>query len=218
VDEEKCTSCGECSSFCQFNAIVSIKTKPLVFPELCHGCGGCDKVCPEGAIREVDREIGVVETIHTEDITLIQGRLEVGVSIAPPLVRAVKGQLKKDTVTVLDAPPGTGCTVVAAIADADYVILVTEPTPFGLNDLKLSVDMIRELGLPAGTVINRAGIGDGRVREYLRREGIPLLAEIPDDRRVAEAYSRGKLMTDEIFEYRQVFQELADTVAERTVK
>jgi len=218
VDETKCTSCGECSSFCQFNAIVSVKTKPLVFPELCHGCGGCTKVCPEGAIHEADREIGVVETIHTGDITLIQGRLEVGVSIAPPLVRAVKGQLAKGTVTVLDAPPGTGCTVAAAVTDADYVVLVTEPTPFGLNDLKLSVDMIRELGLPAGVVINRAGIGDDRVEDYLKREGISLLAEIPDDRRIAEAYSRGKLMTDEIPEYRRAFQKLAEALTERTTK
>ncbi|MFP4383382.1 MAG: ATP-binding protein [Spirochaetia bacterium] len=216
VDEDRCTSCGECGAFCQFNAIVSVKTKPLVFPELCHGCGGCTKVCPEGAVHETDREIGVVETIHTGDITLIQGRLNVGVAIAPPVVRAVKARLKKDGLTVLDAPPGTGCTVSVTIAGADYVVLVTEPTPFGLNDLKLSVEMVRELGIPAGVVINRSGIGDGRMVRYLESEGIPLLGEIPDDRRVAEAYSRGKLMTDEFPRYRRIFLELAGEIKKRT--
>ncbi|MBN1594720.1 ATP-binding protein [candidate division FCPU426 bacterium] len=210
VDESLCNACGECSRFCQYNAIASLGTKPLVFPELCHGCGGCALVCPQKAIIEVDKRIGAVGTMQAGDITLIQGRIDVGVAMAPPLVRAVKARLQPGMPAILDAPPGTSCPVIAAIRDTDFVVLVTEPTPFGLHDLKLAVDMVRELKLPFGVVVNRMGAGDDRVHLFCRQAGVPILLEIPDDRRIAEAYSRGELLVDALPEYRGLFSGLQD--------
>ncbi len=208
VDEALCDGCGKCGSFCAYHAIVSFGTIPLVFPEMCHGCGGCTLVCPPKAIRETDRRIGVIETIRSENITLIQGRLDIGVAMAPPLIRAVKAHLRGHLPAILDAPPGTSCPVIATLRDVDFVALVTEPTPFGLHDLKLAVETVRELGIPFGVVINRVGVGDDRVHAYCIAEAIPILAEIPDDRRIAEAYSRGELIVDALPEYRGLFLDL----------
>ena len=208
VDESRCDGCGECGRFCRYKAIVAIKTSPLIFAELCHGCGGCAKICPRRAIREVPRPIGIVETSQSENITLVQGRLNIGETMAPPLIREVKKRLTKTMPAILDAPPGTSCPVVATLRDVDFALLVTEPTPFGLNDLKLAVAMVRELGLPFGVAINRCGVGDQRVHEYCHGETIPILAEIPDDRRIAEAYSRGRLIVDALPEYRDLLQNL----------
>ena len=200
VDEEKCTGCRKCAEVCQYHAIAVLK-KPLVFAELCHGCGGCALVCPERAIREQDRTIGVVETGRAGNVAFVQGRLNVGEPMAPPLIRAVKKKASGDGVAIMDAPPGTSCPVVATVRDADYVLLVTEPTPFGLNDLRLAVEMIRQLGIPHGVVINRADSGDRRVRDFCATERIALLAELPDDRRVAEAYSKGMMAVDALPEW-----------------
>jgi MinD superfamily P-loop ATPase len=208
VDESLCDGCAECGRFCQYHAIVSFGTKPLVFPDMCHGCGGCAKVCPQKAIREVDKRIGVIETTQSQNITLIQGRLDVGVAMAPPLIRAVKSRLRDDLPAILDAPPGTSCPVIATIRETDFTVLVTEPTPFGLHDLKLAVDMIREIRIPFGVVVNRVGIGDDRVHVFCKEQNIPILLEIPDDRRIAEAYSRGQLIADALPEYRGLFQSL----------
>jgi len=210
VDESLCDGCGECGRFCEYHAIVSFGTKPLVFPEMCHGCGGCAKVCPKKAIREVDKRVGVVETLQAENITLIQGRLDVGVAMAPPLIRAVKARLRNGVPAILDAPPGTSCPVVATLRGADFVVLVTEPTPFGLHDLKLAVGTVRELRIPFGVVVNRVGIGDERVHAFCGREDIPILLEIPDDRRIAEAYSKGNLIVEALPEYRGLFQSLIE--------
>jgi MinD superfamily P-loop ATPase len=190
VDGLRCTACGRCAEVCAYNAIAVLKTA-MVFPELCHGCGGCRPVCPADAIREQPRTIGVVETGRAGTIGFGQGRLKVGEPMSPPLIRAVKRMRTEGALTILDAPPGTSCPVVAAVRDAEYVALVTEPTPFGLNDLRLAVDLMRRMNLRFGVVINRAGIGDRAVNTYCAAEGIPVLAEIPDDRRVAEAYARG---------------------------
>ena len=192
VDEAKCTACGECGRFCQYHAIVSLKTKPLVFPELCHGCGGCAKVCPTGAISEVEHEIGVVETGASGTIRLVQGRLNVGVPLSPPLIRAVKRRTGDGGPVLIDCPPGTSCPVISALRGSDFVVLVTEPTPFGLNDLALAVEAVRVMGIPFAVVLNRASTGDLRVVEYCGREAIHILLELPEDRRVAEAYSRGR--------------------------
>ncbi len=215
VDESLCDGCGLCSKICAFNAIVTFGTAPLIFPELCHGCGGCARVCPPKAITEEGRRIGVVETRRTADITLITGRLDVGVAMSPPLIRAVKARLKQGMPAILDAPPGTSCPVIAAVRDTDIVLLVTEPTPFGLNDLSLAVDMVRELGLPFGVIINRMGSGDNRVQDYCAKEGIDILMEIPDDRRIAEAYSRGEIMVDALPHYRILFENLLTTIRKR---
>jgi MinD superfamily P-loop ATPase len=210
VDASLCDACGECSRFCQYSAIVSLRTTPIVFPELCHGCGGCALVCPQGAIRETERRIGVVETVESENVTLIQGRLDVGVALAPPLIRAAKARMRQETPAILDAPPGTSCPVIAALRGTDFAALVTEPTPFGLHDLTLAVDMVRELGIPFGVVVNRVGIGDDRVHGYCAAEKIPVLLEIPDDRRIAEACSIGSLIVDALPEYRELFMSLIE--------
>jgi MinD superfamily P-loop ATPase len=215
IIEARCTECGKCSQFCQYHAIVSFGMKPLVFLEMCHGCGGCAKVCPDGAIREVDKRIGAVEIIEAGDVTLVQGRIDVGVSLSPPVIRAVKARIWDGAQVILDAPPGTSCPVVVTLRGADFVLLVTEPTPFGLHDLKLAVDMVRELGMPFGVVVNRMGIGDGRVHSFCREEDIPILAEIPDDRRIAEAYSRGRLIVDALPEYRGLFRDLNEEIRKR---
>ena len=179
VDESLCNGCGECGRFCEYHAIVTFGTAPLVFPEMCHGCGGCAMVCPEKAIVEVDKRIGVVETSHAGLVTLVQGRLDVGVAMAPPLIRAVKTRLLKGVPAILDAPPGTSCPVVTTLRGASFVLLVTEPTPFGLHDLKLAEEMVRELEIPRGVVVNRAGVGDDRVHRFCTEKNIPILLEIP---------------------------------------
>lgn len=212
VDNTLCDGCGECGKFCKYHAIVSFGTAPLIFPELCHGCGGCTMVCPTKAIREIGRRIGVIETTQSDNITLIGGRLDVGVAMAPPLIRAVKERLMDHVPAILDAPPGTSCPVIAAIRETDSVLLVTEPTPFGLNDLSLAVDMVRELQIPFAVVVNRVGSGDGRVHDFCGNENIPIVLEIPDDRRIAEAYSRGILMVDALPEYRKLFKELIEKI------
>jgi MinD superfamily P-loop ATPase len=215
VDESRCDGCGECAKICQFSAIVTFGVAPLVFPEMCHGCGGCALVCPPKAIAEQERRIGVVEISRDDHITLATGRLDIGVALAPPLIRAVRGMLPPGGDVILDAPPGTSCPVIAAIRDTDMVLLVTEPTPFGLNDLSLAVDMARELQLPFGVIVNRMGSGDGRVQDYCKKQDIPVLLEIPDDRRIAEAYSRGILMVDALPEYRRLFENLWKIIRQR---
>lgn len=214
VDESLCNGCGECGRFCRYHAIVSFGSTPLVFPELCHGCGGCSLVCPRGAIREAGRRIGVIETRAADGITLIQGRLDVGVAMAPPLIRAVKARLDSETMAILDAPPGTSCPVITTLRGSDFVVLVTEPTPFGLHDLRLAVAMVRELAIPFGVVVNRMGVGDDRVHRFCREQGIPILLEIPDDRRIAEAYSRGELLVDALPEYGSHFATLLWNIRE----
>lgn len=213
VDDLLCDGCGECSRFCQYHGIAMIGTRPLVFPEMCHGCGGCAMVCPRQAIRERERRIGVIATFQADGITLTQGRLDIGVALAPPLVRAVKARVPAGLTSIIDAPPGTSCPVVAALRGADLVLLVTEPTPFGLHDLKLAVEVVRKLAIPFGVVVNRVGAGDDRVHEYCRAQWIPVLLEVPDDRRIAEAYSRGDLIVEALPEYRPLFADLAERVA-----
>ncbi|MCF7809554.1 ATP-binding protein [bacterium] len=208
VDESLCDACGECSQFCEFNAIVSLKTTPLIFPELCHSCGGCMEVCPHRAITEEPHRIGVIQISEKDNITLTQGRIDIGVAMAPPMIRAVKARMQNGNHCIIDAPPGTSCPVIAAISGVDYVAMVTEPTPFGLHDLKLAIDMAREINIPFGVIINRVGIGDNRVHSLCEQEGIPILMELPDDRRIAEAYSRGDLIVEALPEYRRYFEEL----------
>ena len=210
VDESLCDGCGDCSRFCEYHAIVSFGTTPLIFSEMCHGCGGCAKVCPRKAIREAEKRIGVVETMHAGNITLIQGRLDIGLAMAPPLIRAVKARLRNGMPAILDAPPGTSCPVIATLRGADLVLLVTEPTPFGLYDLKLAVGLVRAIGIPFGVVVNRVGIGDERVHAFCSKENIPVLLEIPDDRRIAEVYSEGRLIVEALPEYRGLFERLLE--------
>ncbi len=215
VDEKKCTGCGTCAEICAYSAIACIRKKVLVFPELCHGCGGCARGCPEGAITEKERDIGVVEKGAAGAVGFVHGKLKVGEAMSPPLIRAVKRE-KSDaghrTVNFLDAPPGTSCPVIVAVSGADLVLLVTEPTPFGLNDLGLALEMVRELALPHAVVVNRHDEGNESARAFCRERGVDILVEIPDDRRVAEAYSRGETAIDAVPGYERTFLGLWDAV------
>jgi len=213
VDREACSACGECGEICNYSAIVLVGEKVLTFPELCHGCGGCSLVCPEKAIREVPRETGLVEEGRAGAVHFVHGRLRVGEAMSPPLIRAVKQRTPVEGIAVFDAPPGTSCPVIESVRGADFVLLVTEPTPFGLHDLGLAVEMLRKLQLPFGVIINRSDVGDDRVGEYCEGEEIPVLLEIPDDRRIAEAYSRGEMAVQARPEYRRHFTDLFQTIA-----
>jgi MinD superfamily P-loop ATPase len=208
LNDPLCDDCGECSRFCQYHAIVPLGGKLLHFPELCHGCGGCVRVCPQQAIRETTRRIGVVEARRVDGITLIHGCLDVGVASGVPLIRAVKSRLRNQGVVILDAPPGTSCTVVTTVHGVDFVVLVAEPTPFGLHDLELAVEMVRQVGGAFGVVVNRVGVGDDRVHSYCREHDIPVLLEIPDDRRIAEAQMKGVPAVDVVPECRERFVRL----------
>jgi MinD superfamily P-loop ATPase len=216
VEESRCDACGACGRACQYHAIVSLKTRPIVFPELCHGCGGCVAACPRGAIAEVGREIGVVEAGARDGIEFVHGRLHVGQAMSPPLIRAVKRHVAGvDALTILDCPPGTSCPVIAAVRGSDFVLLVTEPTPFGLHDLRLAVGTVRALKRPFAVILNRAGAGDGRVDAYCSEEAIPIFLRIPDDRRIAKAYSRGEPILDALPGLRDGFAALLDGVKGR---
>jgi len=208
VDVEKCTLCGKCGEICQYSAIVCVGQKVLTFHELCHSCGGYWLVCPEGAIREVAREVGVVEQGRSGAVHFVHGRLRIGEARATPAIRAVKQHVPEKGLAILDAPPGTSCPVIETIRGCDHVLLVTEPTPFGLHDLQLAVETVRALRLPMSVVINRSDVGDARVRNYCLDQGIEVLAEIPDDRRVAESYSRGQIAADGLPEYKDRFLEM----------
>lgn len=211
VNAECCTHCGACSRLCQYHAIAALPTFTMVFPELCHGCGGCMRVCPEKAITEVGRPIGFVERGMAGAVAFVHGRLNVGEAMSPPLIRAVHSYVDPGTV-ILDAPPGTSCPVITAIRPCDVVLLVTEPTAFGLYDLTLAVEMVRALQLPMGVVINQADMGDDRVERYCVMEAIPIWGRIPHDRRIAEAYSRGEMAVDVLPETTPYFETIMDAI------
>jgi len=208
VDESRCTHCGLCGEICQYSAIVCVGEKVLVYPELCHACGGCVLVCRPGAITEVLRESGKLEIGQAGALQFVQGVLNIGEAMSAPLIRQVKAAAPEADLVIIDSPPGTSCPVIESVRGADLVLLVTEPTPFGLHDLQLAVEMVRALHLPMGVVINRARSGGGETYEYCRRQGIDIWAEIPDDRRVAEAYSRGILAWEAAPEFRAAMQDL----------
>ena len=211
VDPDRCTVCGQCGQLCRYSAIIPIGSKVLVYPELCHACGGCSLVCPAEAISEVPRELGMLETGRAGPIDFAQGLLHIGQPMSPPVIKAVKSTYQEADLTIIDAPPGTSCPVIEAVRETDFVILVTEPTPFGLHDLKLAVEMVRVLKLPMGVVINRADVGNLDTRDFCRARRIPILCEIPDDRRLAEAYSRGVMACEALPEFRTMFEELLKT-------
>jgi len=201
VDLRACTFCGRCAEFCRFNALAVVKEQVLIFPELCHGCGGCIHACPEGAIGRAERRIGEVEVGRARGRRFIQGRLKPGAPSAVRIVREEMGLLDRRVPTIIDAPAGTACAVQEAMAAADFCLLVTEPTPFGIHDLRMAIDLAAELDIPAGVVINRSGHWDSRIEDECRRRGVPVLLKIPFERRIAEAYSRGEPLTDAFPEY-----------------
>ena len=208
IVEEKCTYCGKCAEVCVYNAIAVLKEDVLVFPELCHGCGGCSLLCPEQAINEKGQRIGIIEIGTANNIHFIQGKLDIGQAMSPPLIRAVKKHIDSKDIVIIDVPPGTSCPVVEAVKGSDFCLLVTEPTPFGLNDLRLAVETLKKLNIPFGVIINRADAGDKKVHNYCEKENIPILMTIPMDRNIAVAYSKGKTVIETQPAYRQKFFEL----------
>lgn len=212
VDKGKCNYCSKCAEVCAYNAIAVVPGYVLTFPELCHGCGACSYLCPEGAITEVGREIGIVEWGDADGIKFVQGRLNVGEPLAPPVIRRVKQLVNHDSVAIIDVSPGTSCPVVEAVKGSDFCLLVTEPTPFGLNDLALAVEMVRELDIPCGVVVNRAGIGNSEIEGYCRQNDIPILLTIPLDMRVAKLYSEGVTLVDGLPVWRERFAELFNKI------
>ncbi len=212
IDEGRCTYCGKCAEICAYNAIAVFQKKVLVFPELCHGCGACTYLCPEHAISEEGRGLGVVETGNSNGIKFTQGKLSIGEMMAPPIIRRAKECVDPERVAIVDVPPGTSCPVVEAIKGSDFCLLVTEPTPFGLNDLVLAVGVVRKLNIPCAIVINRAGVGDKKVEEYCLSESIPILLTIPLDTRIASLYSKGITLAEGMPEWQESFLDLFDKI------
>jgi MinD superfamily P-loop ATPase len=210
IDLDKCIFCGVCGAQCQFKAIVSLPGATMIFPEMCHSCGLCVKVCPQGAIREEEREVGYTEqSTAIQDIDFVHGVLNVGEPMATPVIRAVKEYYKEGYIKIIDAPPGTSCPVVKTIADADMVVLVTEPTPFGLHDLKIAVSVARTMDKPMRVIINREQGAYAPLKSYLSQNGIPLLMTLPEDKEIVKAYSRGEIILNALPRYREHFADLA---------
>lgn len=218
IDESKCVYCGKCAKICVYHAIAVLpgqdekKGSTLIFVHLCHGCGACSALCPEKAIKEVKREIGAVEFGTCGNIEFVQGKLNIGEAMSPPLIRQVKEHINPKKTVIIDAPPGTSCPVVTSVKGSDFCVLVTEPTPFGLNDLILAVEVLRKLKIPFGVVINRADLGNNKTEEYCKQENIPVLMRIPFKKEIAMAYSKGEPMVKAFPEYKKDFQSLFNTI------
>lgn len=219
VDKKKCTFCGKCAEVCAYKAIAVLGERVLAFHELCHGCGACSYLCPEKAIREEGRAIGTLESGAAGNIEFIHGKLAIGEAMVTPVIRKVKEKANDYDIVVIDVCPGTSCPVVESIKDTDFCLLVTEPTPFGLNDLMLAVETLRMLQLPCGVIINRAGIGDENIERYCLRENIPILLHIPLDSKIAGFYSRGLTLAQSMPEWKDrfvaVFNRIKEIVGER---
>jgi MinD superfamily P-loop ATPase len=217
VDEALCTHCGACAELCQFKAISVMGQMLLTFPEMCHGCGGCLAICPEEAISPGKRELGEISWGQAGGIGFLNGTLRVGEAMSPPLMRQVKARLNRTLLetggdAIIDAPPGVSCPAVTAVLDSDAILLVTEPTPFGFYDFQLAWEAFTPLGKPLAAVINRAGLGHDAVYRFCQDKGLPILAEIPYDRAIAEAYARGRIIADVSAPLRETFLSLRDRV------
>lgn len=219
VDEKKCTYCGKCAEICAYNAIAVMAKNIMVFSQLCHGCGACSYLCPEKAISEIPREIGIIESGDVDNIMFAHGKLNVGEAMPTPVVRMVKTLSKHKGTVIIDASPGTSCPVVEAVKDSDFCILVTEPTPFGHSDLMLAVEMIRELDIPCGVVLNRVGTGNREVEDFCDKERLPILLSIPLDMEIARNYSRGITLIEGMPQWKKQFiglyKQVQEIVSER---
>lgn len=212
VSEDKCTYCGKCAKVCAYHAIAVLGNHVLTFPQLCHSCGACSYLCPEKAITEEPRQTGVIEWGNSNSIDFLQGILTVGEAMAPPVIKKVIQHAAKDGIIIRDVPPGTSCPVVEAVRGSDFCLLLTEPTPFGLNDLILAVETVRKLGIPCGVILNRAGVGNTGVEEYCLKENIPLLLKIPLDKNIARLYSQGITMVEGMPQWKDNFLNLFDVI------
>jgi MinD superfamily P-loop ATPase len=215
VDETLCDYCGKCSEVCAYNAVAVFPgdknrtgSGVLIFPHLCHGCGGCTLLCPRNAIHETGKEIGVIEVGICEEMHFVHGKLHIGEIMSPPLIRQVKQHMYRSRTVIIDAPPGTSCPVIGSVKGSDFCILVTEPTPFGLHDLALAVEVLEKMKIPYGVVVNRSDIGDGGVDSFCKTKNIPVLMHIPFDKEIAYLYSQGIPFVTEKKEYRLKFQDM----------
>ena len=213
IDSEKCTLCGRCGDFCKFNAIIPAKNTVLVFKESCHFCGGCEIVCPTEAIKYEKREIGKI----IKGTTLLKnymeyGLLNVGELSGVKIIKALKENIKDRELVIIDSPPGTSCATVAAVEDSDFAIIVTEPTPFGVSDMKMVVEMLREIKIPFGVFVNKAGLGDMEVYEYCEAEKIEILGEVPFDKNISSYYAKGELFTQYMPQYKEIFENLFEEI------
>lgn len=215
VKLDACTFCGECAELCEFRALAVVQDNVLVFNELCHNCGVCCHLCPEKAIYEIAEEVGRVKVGNANGVRFVGGELNVGVARGPAVIEATKRETPEAAVVIMDAPPGTSCAAVESVKGADFVLLVSEPTPFGLHDLSLAVEMLHVLNLPCAAILNRSDVGDNRVEEYCRLHGIDILMRIPEDRKIAEAYSRGVLLPEARPEYTDGLLQLFRTIESR---
>ncbi len=218
IIDQNCIHCSECGQFCQFGAIASLPNTTLVFPELCHSCGGCKLVCKYGAIREVKRAIGVVEEGESKKINFVHGILNVKEARTPPIIEDILNRSQDEAIVVIDSPPGTACPAVASLQNAQLAVLVTEPTPFGLNDLKLAVKMLEIMEINYGVVINRSSEFDYIIEEWCGQKGVSIWGKIPVDMKIARIYSEGKIVVDELSEYREKFLEIAGKVLQEGEK
>ncbi|MFX0094193.1 MAG: ATP-binding protein [Candidatus Hodarchaeota archaeon] len=212
IDENKCDFCRKCAEFCEYNALAVVPSKVLFFPELCKGCGGCSLICPQEAISEGKKTIGIIEAGQLNGLNLFHGILNLGEPLATPIIKTLKKKADSSRTLILDSPPGTACPMIETVRDADYCILVTEPTPFGLHDLKIAVKVVQTLKIPHGIIINRDGIGDDRIEEYCQEESIPILMKIPNDRKIAHFYSKGIPFSQEMPEWKEKFRELLEQI------
>ncbi len=215
---EKCILCGDCQKRCSFNAVIQLNTIILVFPELCHSCYACSELCPESALPMKPQKIGTIEHVKINTLDVVEGRLDIGQVQAVPLIAQTKGFVNslhpRPDFTIYDAPPGTSCPVIEATKEVDLVILVTEPTPFGLHDLKLAVETMRKIERDFAVVINREGTGNDHVARYCKKEQIPVIAKIPNQRKIAELYSRGELIYPQVPEFKQQLQKIEQYIME----
>lgn len=224
VDKSKCTYCGRCGEVCAYNAITVFPGigkgggSVLVLPALCHGCGSCAYFCPSCAIKEVNKEIGEITAGSAGRIGFVQGSLNIGEAMAPPVIREIKRRIDNSQIVILDAPPGTSCPVVATVKTSDFCLLVTEPTPFGLNDLKIAVELIRKLHIPFGVIINRSDLGNDETDVYCQNEAIPVLMRIPFEKGIAMAYSKGESLIKAFPEYQNRFFQLFENIKRNTGK
>ena len=214
LDLSRCTGCGKCATICEFNCIAVVKERAVIFADLCHSCGGCFLVCPEKCISEVESKSGTISEYSCGKLHLVQGILDIGKSMSPPLIREVKKNTDSDIV-IIDCPPGTSCPMVTAVGNADYVILVTEPTPFGLHDMTLAVETLRKMKMSFGVIINRSDSGDDRVEKYCADENIEIIMRIKESIDAARAYSKGIPLYDALPEIKEEFISASKTLLNR---
>ncbi len=217
VNEDKCTACGKCRDICSYNAIVQFGENVMTFPEMCHSCLGCFRVCDEDALIYATREIGVLESGMAGDIEFVHGKVRIGEAMGVPLLKAVKEKSDPEKLTIIDAPPGTSCPFVESINGVDYVILVTEPTPFGLHDLKIAVEVLQNFNIPGGVIINRSDLGDDKVQAFCDEQDLPVLLEIPFQRKIAEGYARGQNLIETVPELRRELNDVLTRLMTQTV-